>query len=573
MSFSGPVQNRVLTGALGRNEALRNGLPAVPAISLALLVAGPWLQPGYIFGTDWPGPARFELPVEVSSSAPVQVVLATISWVVGAEATGKLLVFAILAGGALAAYLAVPIAGFVGRAGGATLFIANPFVFGRLHYGQLYLLAGYAVLPWMASRLRTLCAEPRWKNAVLFAASISLVGMFTAHLFLVALVLSGVVFLAHVSFHAHRGAHLKSSAPALALAAGLTFVICSYWLLPMLVGFGSDAAVIAGTGAGLLRAYAAVPDRSLGLIPNLLGLYGFWAEDARRFTSMKAFAPMWPVALVVVIAVSAIGAAVAIRGSQRSVRGWVVGLIVAAAIGLILEMGLSHPLTEGLVQWLDSNVPLYRGMRDAGKWAALLALVYSQLFGLGANEIVRQIRKLDLNAVHREWLGGAAIGLFLAVPLYYGNGLLFGMHGEIKPSKYPAGWYQADRLLARDAHPGWSLFLPWHEYMSYSFIRNQNNVVASPAPTFFSVPILASADPEIQGVAGPNTLDQITVTELVRQGAQGEWAKRLSSLGVKYVLVARETRFPDYAYLDNQPGLSKVADFGSIVVYRNVLAS
>src|SRR5438445_4080838 len=204
MSFSGLVQNRVLPGALGRKYALRDALPAVLAISTALLVAGPWLAPGYIFGTDWPGPTRFEFPVEVSSSAPLQVALGAISWVVGAEATGKILVFAILAGGALAAYLAVPTAGFVGRTAGATLFIANPFVFGRLHYGQLYLLAGYAVLPWMASRLRAICAEPRWSNAVLFAVSISLLGVFTAHLFLVALALVAVVVLTHVSFKADR---------------------------------------------------------------------------------------------------------------------------------------------------------------------------------------------------------------------------------------------------------------------------------------------------------------------------------------------------------------------------------
>src|SRR5437773_6243409 len=190
MSFSGLVQNRVLPGALVRKYALRDALPVVLAISIALLVAGPWLQPGYIFGTDWPGPARFGLPAEVSSSAPLQVALAAVSWVVGPEATGKILVFAILAGGALAAYKAVPTAGFIGRAAAATLFIANPFVFGRLHYGQLYLLAGYAVLPWMASRLRLICAEPRWKNAVLFAASISLIAVLTVHLFLVALALA-----------------------------------------------------------------------------------------------------------------------------------------------------------------------------------------------------------------------------------------------------------------------------------------------------------------------------------------------------------------------------------------------
>ena len=42
------------------------------------------------------------------------------------------------------------------------------------------------------------------------------------------------------------------------------------------------------------------------------------------------------------------------------------------AIGFVLEMGVSQPQTAGLVTWLDSHFVLYRGMRDAGKWAALL---------------------------------------------------------------------------------------------------------------------------------------------------------------------------------------------------------
>src|SRR2546430_16292098 len=104
-------------------------------------------------------------------------------------------------------------------------------------------------------------------------------------------------------------------------------------------------------------------------------------------------------------------------------------------------MGVSDPLTSGFVHWLDGSVPLYRGMRDAGKWAALLALVYSQLFGMGVAAALDWIRKVRLPASQVELLGATAIGLLLALPVYYGNGLLFGMHGEIKPSDYPAGWY------------------------------------------------------------------------------------------------------------------------------------
>jgi hypothetical protein len=569
---SSPVMHRHSpVETVERQFNLASAFPIVGAIALVLLVAAPWLAPGYLFGTDWPGPRRFDLPSEISSSAPLQVILVAISLLVGPAATGKILVLAALVGGAMTAFRAIPTAGVAGRAVAATLYVANPFVFGRLHYGQLYLLAGYALLPWVAARLRGLSAEPNWRGALLLALSVSLVGVFTEHLFLLSCAMIAIGVLVCVALANDRMPYIKSLAPPLGLAAVATLVLTSYWVGPFLVGKGAESVFIAGTGAGQLHAYAAVADPNLGLLPNLLGLYGFWAESSGRFTSMKAFVPLWPIALVAIVGVSAIGAVGVVRGSDRKLRAWVAALAVAGVAALILEMGVSHPLTAGLVQWLDSSLPVYRGMRDAGKWAALLALVYSQLFGLGVNEITERIRKLELQPTNVEWVGVTAVGLLIALPLYYGNGLLFGMHGEIKPSAYPAGWYAADRVLSSDPHPGRTLFLPWHKYMAYSFIQNQNRVVACPATNFFSVPIVSSSDAEIPGVAPPSDSDQLAVFSLVQAGTTGDWSHILAGLGVKYILVAREVDWKSFEFLTRQDGLALVGDYATIIVYRNTL--
>jgi hypothetical protein len=243
-------------------------------------------------------------------------------------------------------------------------------------------------------------------------------------------------------------------------------------------------------------------------------------------------------------------------------------LLTAAVLGLILEMGVSHPMTAPLVQWLNAHIPIYKGMRDAGKWGALLALVYSQLAALGALAFLDWIRRRSDRGIRSEWVTNAAMGLLLALPLYYGNGLLYGAHGEIKPSHYPAGWYAADRVLLSDANPGRTLFLPWHEYMRYSFIQNQNPIVASPAPNFFSVPVLASENPEVPGIVPPASAEQVAVTALVGEGSKGRWAEVLGSLNVRYVLVAKELDWQSYSYLDTQTGLTRVGDYGQIVLFR-----
>jgi hypothetical protein len=547
------------------------GLPAIWAGFLTLLIAGPWLGGGYIFGTDWPGPRRFDYPTNLSSSAPLEALLAAASRVVSGEWTGKVFVLALLFGAALFAFRAAPVDGFVPRAVASTVYVFNPFVFGRLHYGQLSLLAGYALLPWVVIRLRDLLLRPNLIDGLLLALSVSLVGIPSTHLFLITGVLVVTLLVAHILTAKSRLEYVMGIGPGLLIAAGATFVASSYWVIPLVLGRGPTANAVAGITTADLRSFAAVPDAQLGLVPNLLGLYGFWAENTGRFTSMKTFVPFWPLILAVLLAVAAIGAGWAFKQRRDQLGAWVVGLLIAAAVALVLEMGVSSPASRELVTWLDETFQIYRGMRDAGKWAALLALVYSQLIALGTAAILGWIRTRPMPKVRTEWIGAAATGVLLALPLFYGNGLLFGMHGEIKLSQYPAGWYAADRMLLSDSHPGRTIFLPWHEYMSLSFVRNQNNVVCCPAPTFFSTSVLVDTNPELPGGAAPTDPDQLAVAELVKVGDQGRWAEVLTAHNIKYLLLAREVDWKSYDFLSRQPDITLVADYGSIVLYRNNL--
>jgi hypothetical protein len=569
-SVRAPISRRVAGFQFVNSD---RGLLVLWASFITLVVAAPWLLPGYLFGTDWPGVRHFVLPNSLDSSAPLQVALAAVAWVAGGEAAGKLLVLGSLFVAAALAYKALPDGGFLPRAAAATAYLVNPFVYGRLNYGQVYLLAAYATLPWALIWLRRLLIDPGAKTSWGTAAAFFLLGIFSPHVLLMAGLLAVALYVAFVAARKGKVAFLRQSGPWVLASIALAAVASSYWVVPLIAGRGYAGAVITTTGSGELTAYAVVPDRSLGLVPNLLGLYGFWAENTGRFASMKAFVPFWPAMLAALLVVCAIGAIAAFRQRSSWLSPWVAGLLLAGAVGFLLEMGVSNSLTSGVVTWLDVHFPIYRGMRDAGKWAALLALVYSQLTGLGVAAILVWLKKTVSNPVRAEWAGGFAAALLLALPLYYGNGLLFGAHGEIKPSQYPAGWYAADRVLVSDAHPGRTLFLPWHEYMTYSFIHNQNSVVAVPAPTFFSVPILASTNPEVAGIAPPAAADQVAVSALVDQGSKGAWAQVLRTLNVKYILVAKELDWQSYSYLDSQSGLTRVADLGPILVFRNNLVN
>src|SRR5262249_8218970 len=93
-------------------------------------------------------------------------------------------------------------------------------------------------------------------------------------------------------------------------------------------------------------------------------------------------------------------------------------------------------------------------------------------------------------------------------------------------------------------------------------------VIASPAPSFFSIPVLVSADPEVPGIAPPHSPDQEAISALVRAGKGGHWAEVLAARDIKYVLLARELDWKSFDYLRSEAGFEQVADYESILLYR-----
>jgi hypothetical protein len=349
----------------------------------------------------------------------------------------------------------------------------------------------------------------------------------------------------------------------------------AYWLIPFASGKSPEAIVVAHIGTADLAVYSSVADPRLGLVPNLLGLYGFWAEASGRFPSLKVFAPFWPVALVAFLAFAAVGAIGVLLSREETRwhahRPWVAGLLLLTVVALILDVGVADPHVAPVIRWLNHVFPPYRGMRDAAKWAAILALVYAQLVPLGVTFLLTWVNNRLRTGTVREFSVAVVTGLALALPLYYGNGLLFGMHGQVRPSPYPAGWYEVDRIVAADPHPGRVLFLPWHLYLSLSFVRNVNSVVANPAPHFFSVPVVTNQNAEIIGLPPPDDPEQVALAHLVAQGATIDWASPLAARDIKYVILAREVDWRAYRYLEYQPDLVQVGEYGSLVLYRNRL--
>src|SRR5260370_27755738 len=259
-----PISHRIAQ----TRRSTSNQLPALLwAVFLTVVVAVPWLLACYWFGTDWPGLRHISFPTELDSIAPVQAALALISSAIGGEATGKLLVFGILFGAAFLSFTAAQSLGSAGGAVASTIYVINPFVYGRLHYGQLFLLAGYAVLPWSITRLRRLLLDPHISSAFEAAVGMVLLGALSLHLFVIVGLLALVLVLTHLISARQKATFIDRVGPPLVISAIVILSVIAYWIVPLLLGHGPEGVKLAAISTGARIAFAAVPDDHLGLVP------------------------------------------------------------------------------------------------------------------------------------------------------------------------------------------------------------------------------------------------------------------------------------------------------------------
>jgi hypothetical protein len=572
MALTSGSRGRLSLVSALRTKGVTNGVAGlVFGVCGTLLIAFPWLGPGYIFGADWPGPRRFDFPATLTSASPVQAALAGAGLLVSGATAGKLLILLSLCGAGTFAFLALPEAALAARTGAAAFYLLNPFVYDRLIYGQVYLLAAYALIPLGAYLTHRVLERQSIGLVVGLAACLTVISAFSIHVFLLGCLIALSLVIAHWVSMPNKKA-LLHQARYLGLGTVLVGLGTSYWTLPLVSGRGRLADVLASIGSADLTAFASVPDRQLGLVPNLLGLYGFWAEASGRFAVMKVYVPAWPLMLGLILCLVAIGLGAALR-SDSSIRSWAIGLAASGLVALVVEVALSSAASRPTVQWLAAHFLVVRGMRDASKWSVPIAFAESQLFGLGVSAAAAYLVRRTRSGSLQDLVVPATVGLMLALPVYYGNGVLYGLHGTVALSQYPSGWYAADDQLRSDPHPEKMLFLPWHEYMRLSFVRNQDPIVAPAAPQFFSVAVVVSSDPEVPGVSAPTNADQTAVSELVRAGPAGDWAPVLAAHDIKYVLLAREANWDAFSYLTSQSGFVEVSDYGSVILLRDSLTA
>jgi hypothetical protein len=522
------------------------------------LILGPTVGSGYVLTLDMVFAPHIPMPKTVSNTYPFELLLHGASLLVPTNVIEYIILFAIVFSSLLGAYalilqVASQRSGYVrfGAVIGALIYAVNPFTYDRFMAGQYGVLLGYAVLPWFALALLRFVREPKIATMLGLVGVSLLSSMLSIHSIGYMLILGLMALACELWLRRRRDQEIKLLLGLSLTAALLAVFVSSFWLVPIVTNRGALAGEI-GHFTNLDRsAFATIGDGFTAKLVHVLSLQGFWAEARNLFFLPQDVAPLWPVLTFLVCLLVAAGG---VRLWRRD-QALLIVFGAAALIAAILATGLGNG-------WMSAHVPFFAGYREPQKFVAVVALSYA-LFAAFGVEAILEFSRRQWGRWVVVWAGAGC----LMVPCLWMSVMWFGFDHQLASVQYPSSWYRVNSVLDQDRGRYKVLFLPWHEYMYFSFA---GRIIANPAPLFFDKPVISSNNPEFGGITPAPNATADAVTQLLAQG-EGDirLAPDLTDLGIKYVLLDHDDDYQKYGYISRAPGLKLLTTVQSLGLYVN----
>lgn len=534
---------------------MRRWLPPLWHVAIALLVAAPLMRGGYLLLLDFALIRRVEVVWFASAahpgptnSAPASAVL----WMLAkfGYAAGPLLVFALfltmgLAMHHAAARLVAPRLRLAPYFAG-TLYAVNPWTYERLMHGHVLLLAAYALLPLVLLAALRLIERPDARRAGALALVIVGIAWTSIHVLAMLPLLLLAIAVTHRAAWRAPVARWAGVALLIVLAANL-------WWLPGLASTPPGQQITTLD----LEAYATRP-AGASTPGTVAALYGFWRHE---FRLPKDGVTAWWLLFLPLAGLTVYGLVATLR--DPATRGLGVAFVILIPASILLASGISFPPTAGAFRWAFEHLPGFKVFREPQKWVALLPLAYGLLGSAGLDRLLGGARAEAAGRDRALLRLAAAVALVL--PLTYAWTLVWNWD-RLRPTRLPAGWEVADRTM-REQGGGTMLFLPWHLYLTMEATGFR---VVNPAPSYFSVPVIAGDNVELGPIRtqSQDPVSRLVETVVYADGSRDRALDVFASLGVRWIVLAREADHAEYGWLADLDGLDLIYRDGAIQLWR-----
>ncbi len=487
---------------------------AVSALSLRSLVHGGYLfQVDAVFGPH-PGPIPFDF------YTPVALLQAAGTELLGGALTGKAYALGALFLAGFAPMVLFRNAVWYAQCAAGLLGALNPWVYERMVEGQWgVVVAAGGLFLWLAA-WEALQQEPGPARAVALAGLGAAIAAFDVHtLGLLLTMYMGGAMWARIWRHPIQ---LRWTLTSL----GLLALLLLYGVVAFFTERGSISyAAVHRFGRPDFVAFRSSTSPDYGLLPNLAGLMGYWAERVGRFALPEGGTAWWPVSTLALTCLALAGAWLCRR------RAW---LLFVGLLGLGISASTSLPGGVDAAVWLSSHLPLLAAYREPEKWSALWLLA---LVVLGAGAVQSLATRNESQRRGRAILAPVLAYVFvLATLLPFGLTEVRRLSAVIRPVRYPADWYGAAAYLRRHVSPtSGVVILPWHRYETLPFIANR--LVSNPAPVFFPGRLVVSQDPEIPGRPFRGSRSSIGASAQLDATGRCDLARAVRTLPARWALI------------------------------------
>ena len=495
----------------------------------------------------------------VTAAAPYNLLIGPLTSVIPAWVVQKILLFGILLLAGLGAYRLFPYKG-AGTYYAGILYMMNPFTYVRFMSGQWTILASYAITPFAIKAFLDLIEHRTMKNVVLVVLLSTLVGLLQVHSFFILFLAYIVILIVKLVRERKDKANLIHVSKYTVVTAVFFIVLNIYWIVPVLFG---GASTVDQIGQQDIPAFAPRGSSGLGVMFDVASMHGFWRGG--HLHSNDILSTWWlPFLFILFLAVYGFFSKV----ESKTVQWLRISLGIIGLVSLGLAIGGSNEITSPVFTWLSDHIFFFSGFRDSHKFVALLCLCYAYLGGLGVSQIASNFSNQKTRLRRCGILAGILLALVLPM-LYSAN--MFGFNGLLGTTYFPQQWHEINDHLNEDRDDFNVLFLPWHQYMDFTWLPNADKRLGNPAPLFFDKPIACGDNIEYAGIYSQSTNDSSKYVEflLANAGNISNMGELLSPLNIKYVILVNEADYASYEFLYQQEDLHIEIQYPDIVLFGN----
>ncbi len=532
-------------------------IPALIFLCAVLAIALPVLfTPGQVFMLDTVFPPVIDLhalaKMHFGATLPVVAILGLLNLLLPMSIVSKIFMVVVLLLPMVSMYyLLASVTRREYAILGGLMMLFNPFMYERFMAGHWFVMMGLGFLPVVFYFLRRTLTTYSFRHTTLFALVFGLYPIISLHFAYIGMGLVVLYTVFHIASRKREHIFSKKYAKHGALFIAIVLTINAFWMLSFFRPHGTFASIDTTD----FVTFVTQGDSTVGVVGNILSLYGFWRESALL---PKDVLPLWWIPSLLILALSLFGLKVRMREGDKLAKT----LLVASPIAVVLAIGFATPSTEWIVQAVLKWIPGFSGLRETAKLTGVLAFTYAYFAPMGLEALVRYFY------APRMHVRVIAVSVTALLVLATSFTFLWGALGQVQTGTYPTGWKVVDDILVADVYRGKILVFPWRGYLEVNFAGGE--FIANPAHGYFHVPVEVSESINNTIYDGKYTTafdDLIPIDEEPDDIASDVLALRAK--GVTHVILMKTSDWERYiGVLEETIYFDRVYDNESIALYR-----